>query len=303
MTPKDFFLQLGIIITLYMSVVALISFLFAVINKALPQVNEYAYYGDNSSLAWSMSVFIVAYPVMVYLLWLSNKYFVSFPEKRDIALKKWFTYFTIFLTALTVVIDLIVLLFTFLQGEQITLRFILKIVTVIVVALLVFWLSLKELKGELLGNTAYFKKVFSIISASIFVLIILGFVLIGSPENARLQSEDNQRVGDLSYIQDSVNSFWIEKGMLPDSLDVLNNPLNYVSVPVDPVTGESYGYKVIDDKNFEICADFKTSSKEVDAKDRMRQEPEFFKHTEGVNCFKREVQDSLIMRKESFRNI
>jgi hypothetical protein len=187
-------------------------------------------------------------------------------------------------------------MFTFLQGEQITLRFILKILTVIIVASLVFWLSLKELKGELLGNTTYFKKIFSIISAVILVLIIVGFVFIGSPENARLQAEDTQRINDLSYIQNAVNTFWMEKGMLPATLEQLNDPLNYTSIPVDRITGENYGYNIIDEKNFEICADFATVSEETESKQRMYSEEQFFKHSEGVNCFKREVQESMIRK-------
>jgi hypothetical protein len=294
MTPKDFFLQLGIIVTLYVSIVALISFLFTVINIALPQVNEF--YRQNSGLAWSMSVFIIAYPVLVYLMFKTNKYFIEFPAKKELAIKKWFTYLTIFLTALTIAIDLIVLLYTFLQGEQITLRFILKILVVVVVALTVFWVALKDLKGNFLGHSSILKKTFLIVSIVIVALISVGFYFNGSPQQARLALEDNQRVSDLQYIQTEVVSYWDRKGALPTSLNDLNDPLNYVSVPVDPETMIQYEYSVKSPLSFEICANFKTVSNDDLTQAQTKQmypNEEYFTHTEGRNCFERTIDPEL----------
>lgn len=295
MTPKDFFLQLGIIITLYVSIVALISFLFSVINISLPDTSAY-YYDGNSGLAWSMSVFIVVYPVLVYLLAKTNKYLIASPERKEVSIKKWATYLTIFLTALTIVIDLIVLMFTFLQGEQLTLRFILKVIVVVVVALTVFWASMKELQGKFLGNTSVLKKTAWVVSGVILILVVTGFIFIGSPAKARLALEDQQRVNDLQYIQSEVVSYWDRKGALPATLNDLNDPLNNVLVPVDPETIIQYEYNVKSSLSFEICADFKTISNEefsqAQTKDMYPNE-EYFKHTEGRNCFERTIDPEL----------
>lgn len=294
MTPKDFFLQLGIIATLYVSIIALISFLFSVINLSLPDASSYYY--DGSGIAWSMSVFIVVYPVLVYLLAKTNKYFVESPERREVSIKKWATYLTIFLTALTIVIDLIVLMFTFLQGEQLTLRFILKVLVVVVVALTVFWANMKELQGKFLGNTATMKKTSWIVSLAILALVIIGFIFIGSPSDARLALEDQERVTELQYIQSEVVSYWDRKGSLPESLNDLNDPLNYVSVPVDPDTLLQYEYLVKGPLTFEICANFATDSNnelsQLQSK-QMYPNQEYFKHTEGRNCFERTIDPAL----------
>lgn len=293
MTPKDFFLQLGIIITLYVSIVALISFLFSVINISLPDKSAY-YYDGSSALAWSMSVFIVVYPVLVYLLVKTNKYLIASPERKEVTIKKWATYLTIFLTALTIVIDLIVLMFTFLQGEQLTLRFILKVLVVVVVALTVFWASMKELQGKFLGNTAVLKKTTWVVSGVILILVVTGFIFIGSPEKARLALEDQQRVNDLQYIQSEVVSYWDRKGALPATLNDIKDPLNYVSVPVDPETMIQYEYNVKSPLSFEICADFKTiSNEDLSQTKSMYPNVEYFKHTEGRNCFERTIDPEL----------
>lgn len=298
MTPKDFFLQLGIIITLYVSIVALISFLFSVINISLPETMlGYSYDGGNSGLAWSMSVFIVVYPVLVYLLAKTNKYLIASPERKEVSIKKWATYLTIFLTALTIVIDLIVLMFTFLQGEQLTLRFILKVLVVVVVALTVFWASMKELQGKFLGNTSVLKKTVWAVSVVILILVVTGFIFIGSPAKARLALEDQQRVNDLQYIQSEVVSYWDRKGALPATLNDLNDPLNYVSVPVDPETMMYYEYNVKSPLSFELCANFGTVSNEEELFPAQTKaiypNEEYFKHTEGRNCFERTIDPEL----------
>lgn len=289
MTPKDFFLHLGIIATLYVSIVALISFLFEVINLALPDVNDFYYSGQNSSLAWSMSVFIIVYPVLVYLLFKTSKYFIQFPDKASLTIRKWFVYLTIFLTSLTVIIDLIVLLNTFLQGEQLTLRFILKVLVVIVVALTVFWASLKDLKGNFLNNFSVLKKTIIGVSLVILTLIITGFAFIGSPQKAREVNEDRMRVDNLRYIQDEVVRYWDLKKTLPQNLNELNDPLNYVVIPVDPETQKEYEYKILTPTSFEICAEFKTADSGEETYAKYDTTYQYFKHVAGRNCFERTI--------------
>lgn len=289
MTPKDFFLHLGIIATLYVSIVALISFLFEVINLALPDVNDFYYSGQNSGLAWSMSVFIIVYPVFVYLLFKVNKYFTQFPEKAGLTIRKFFTYLTIFLTSLTGIIDLIVLLNAFLQGEQLTLRFILKVLVVIIVAFAVFWASLKDLKGGFLSNLTTLKKTILGSSLIIVLLIITGFAFIGSPQKAREVNEDRIRVDNLRYIQDEVVRYWDLKKTLPQNLNELNDPLNYVVIPVDPETQKEYEYKILTPTSFEICAEFKTADSGEETYAKYDTTYQYFKHTAGRNCFERTI--------------
>ncbi len=289
MTPKDFFLHLGIITTLYVSIVALISFLFEVINVSLPDVNDYYYSGQNSSLAWSMSIFIIVYPVLVYLLFKTSKYFSQYPEKAGLAIKKWFTYLTIFLTSLTVVIDLIVLLNTFLQGEQLTLRFILKVLVVVVIALTVFWISLKDLNGGFLSNLNTLKKTIIGVSVFVLILIVTGFAFIGSPQKAREINEDRVRVDNLRYIQDEVVRYWDLKKALPQNLSELNDPLNYVVIPTDPETNAEYEYKALSPTSFEICANFKTADSGDETYAKYDTTYQYFKHSVGKTCFERTI--------------
>jgi len=106
-------------------------------------------------------------------------------------------------------------------------------------------------------------KLFSyFIIAVVAIAIIAGFFVLGTPQAERMRKFDNLRVNNLQDIQWQVINYWQTKKTLPDNLDLLINDTNGVRPPVDPETGESYSYKIIDAKKltFELCANFKTES-------------------------------------------
>jgi len=308
MTPKDFFLHLGVVVALYVSVVALITFVFAMLNLALPDALEYYQFESaRSSLSWSLSIFIIVYPVFLYLLFVTSRYLADNVEKVTVGIRKWFIYLTIFVTAVTMVVDGIVLLTTFLQGEQLTLRFVLKVLTIIVVALTVFWFSVKELQGTFITEIKTLKKTTLITSAVLLVLLVLGFMQTGSPQQARYQVEDIERVANLTMIQNEVVEYWRTTGALPVSLEVLNDPIRYVEIPVDSVTGEEYGYAVLSENVFELCATFATNSSMQSLDDSLKRPSTFsgidtyFEHTEGRVCFERTIDPARIQKNEFMR--
>lgn len=309
MTPKDFFLHLGVVVALYVSTIAFISFVFAIINLALPDVSAGSWVYDNtrSSLAWALSVFIVVYPVFVYLLFKTSAYLRESSERATVSIRKWFIYLTIFVTAITLVVDGIVLLTTFLQGEQLTLRFILKVLTIIVVALTIFWFSIKDLQGRFLTEVKTLKRVASVTTVVVLVCIVVGFMYAGSPRQARLALEDTQRVQDLTMIQNEIVEYWRLKQTLPASLVDLNDPIRYVQVPVDAVRGEPYEYTVLSATSFELCATFATATDgaqdsvlkptmhEVSVYEQAYFGPDaHFLHTVGRTCFTRTIDPARI---------
>lgn len=262
MTPKDFFLHLGVVAGLYISTVAFISFIFAIINLAFPDVSatSWAYDNTRNSLVWALSVFIIVYPVFVFLLFKTSKYLRESSERATVSIRKWFIYLTIFVTAITLVIDGVVLLTTFLQGEQLTLRFILKVLTIIVVAVTIFWFSLKDLRGVFLADIRTLKRVAIGITIVVLICIAVGFSYVGSPRQARLALEDAQRIQDLSMIQNEIVEFWRADKTLPTTLEQLNDPIRYVHIPVDPATQEPYEYRALSTTSFELCATFSTAT-------------------------------------------
>ena len=143
-TPKDVFYHLLSIVTLYMSAISFITLLLQLINSWLPDPLEYSS-GVNNAIRWSAAILIVAFPVYLLMMWLINKDIALMPARRELRVRKWLGYLTLFIAAITAIIDVGTLVYNLLGGE-LTTRFILKILVVLAVAATVFFYYLRELR-------------------------------------------------------------------------------------------------------------------------------------------------------------
>ncbi len=147
--PKDVFLHLLAILTLYASAIAFISLIFQYINVLLPDPLEmqgsYAYASSYQAIRWAIASLIVIFPVYIFSVWYLNKNYIVSPEKRNLRIRKWLIYFTLFAAALIIIGDLVALIFNLLGGE-LTTRFLLKVLTVFFVAGSVFYYYLWDLR-------------------------------------------------------------------------------------------------------------------------------------------------------------
>jgi len=214
--PKDVFLHLLSIIALYVSVGSLIALLFQYVNVLLPDpLSGGGYYrlqSAFSSIRWSIASLIVIFPVYVWASRVLHKSYVAMPERSNFKIRKWLVYLTLFAAALFIIGDLMALIFNFLEGE-LTIRFLLKVFTILIVAASVFWYYWLDLKSKAPH------KVFAYATSTILlVAVIAGFFIVGSPQEGRLRRFDEQRVQNLQFLQSEIVSFWINKERLPKSL-------------------------------------------------------------------------------------
>lgn len=140
-SPKDFFLQLLAIITLYASAVSFGTVLFQWINIVIPDplTRGENYIDDRSRylLRNALSFLIVMFPVYAAISWYLQNLYTKDVAKRNLRVRRWLIYFTIFAAAIIILISLANLVNTFLNGE-LTLRFGLKILTVFFIAGTIF---------------------------------------------------------------------------------------------------------------------------------------------------------------------
>jgi hypothetical protein len=264
-TPKDFFLWLGAVLALYGSITAFFTLIFDYINIAFP--DPLAYYGDpfGTSVRISMATIIVLVPIMLGCLLAVRRDIVHTPEKANIWVRRWALMLTIFLASATAAITLITLITTFLGGE-ITARFALKALVVLLISVLTALHFYADFKGYWTLHRRKVNMVGAGIGALAIMTIVAGFLIIGSPSHIRDLRMDQQRVSDLQSIQYSITDYWQQKRHLPDTLAELNDPLTGMTVPSDPITGEAYEYTAESNTSFVLCATFTADS--VDTKGR-----------------------------------
>jgi protein-S-isoprenylcysteine O-methyltransferase Ste14 len=90
---------------------------------------------------------MVAFPLYVWFTGILVRRLRRNPELRASKIRKWLTYLTLFVASATIIADLITLLTRLLQGE-LTTRFVLKVLVVLVIAVLVFIYYLSDLRPE-----------------------------------------------------------------------------------------------------------------------------------------------------------
>jgi hypothetical protein len=294
--PRDVFTHLLAIIFLYVGVFAFGSIIFSLIDIYFPDL--LAGYGSfvREGLRLPLAILVIVFPFYVALSWYLEKDVDTHPEKRELRTRRWLLYFTLFATTIAIVIDLIVLILSFLQGE-LTLHFILKILTVLVIAATIFtyYLWILRKKESIRQNTGMRLFVWGAIGVVVLV-IIFGFYVAGSPQSQRARRFDDQRVNDLTNIQYQVVSYWQAKQKLPQSLDDLSDPIRGFVIPQDPETKAVYEYRVIGDKSFELCATFLTNSTSDQAgitKPMFVGVSENWTHNVGRTCFSRVIDPDL----------
>ncbi len=263
LSPKLFFLSIGLLVSLIASVTSFLNLIFATLDKKFPDALNAVYqYGYTSysfeSMRTSLAILIIFFPVFLIISYFWNKATEKDLGHSDQILKKWLIYLIVFLASLAVVIDLITLVRYFVSGE-ITNRFIFKVLSVLVVAKIVgvYYLSALGIKVPLMPKN---KNIFFGVLSSILAILVIvyAFSVMGSPKEQRNLRLDQRRIEDLQSIQYQVISFWQQKEALPKSLDELKNPISSYMVPQDPEfeKGNSYEYKAMSAKTFELCATF-----------------------------------------------
>ena len=149
-SARETFLHLLAFTGLYTWVISLLMLLFDFINLAFPDPawdeawrQEHTY----SSMRGEMAALIVALPLFV-IVWRSLlKGIAAHPERALSAVRRWLLYLSLFIGAVTLVSDVITLIYYLFEGE-LSLRFLLKFATLFVVVGSVFAYIVLTLKSD-----------------------------------------------------------------------------------------------------------------------------------------------------------
>ena len=259
LTPRDFFLYLGAMAALYTSAGSLIALFFQYIEVIFPDRLDFYFDPYSSSIRFSIASLVVVFPLYIFLVKFLNADLRRHPEKKELWIRRWLVYLTLFAAGIAVIGDLVALINTFLGGE-ITVRFVLKVLAVLVVALSVFGYYFLDLRGKWERESGLARWIGWLALIFVFAAVVSGFFIFGSPQTQRLMRFDLQRVADLQMIQSQVVNYWQAKEKLPVSLEDLADPLVGFAVPRDPQNDSPYGYRVVSGLTFNLCANFSRES-------------------------------------------
>ncbi|HUE72496.1 MAG TPA: DUF5671 domain-containing protein [Pirellulaceae bacterium] len=281
---REAFQYLMVFSALYVSVVNVILILFHFLDDWFPdpahEATSYSYFGSyrENSIRWSLAMLMVATPLFYGFAYWIGREIRRVPDRSKSPIRRWLTYLTLFVAAITMMVDVATLIFGLLQGDT-TAHFLLKALTILALAALAFcyyFLSLQPFEPQRLPFFRNLDWSFAAIAATIVGLsMTLGFVMVESPLAARLRRFDERRVSDLQAIADAIERMSIERDFdgdhrnarlkrpLPESLDQLNEWLRddfsrQVTL-FDPQTAKPYEYRVKSETTYELCAEFSLS--------------------------------------------
>jgi len=288
---RDFFINLGAIIALGVIVGNLISLLFTIINKAYPATTGYNYFG-SFSISWPVASLIIFFPIYILLMWLLERGYSFEPEKRYVGIRKWLTYITLFLAGIAIAIDLVTVLYRFIDGQELTTGFIMKALSVLVVALGIFFYYIYDLMGKLNSTS---RKVWSCVALIIILgSTVWGFSVLGSPRTQQLLKYDEQKVNDLQNINSQITSYYSNKGFLPKTLEEMATGNYYVNQIIDSQNQKPYEYVKTADKTYNLCAEFNKASDgntngKINTPIRYPYENTPWVHPAGRHCFEQTI--------------
>ncbi len=291
-------------VTLYWSAGSLLALLFAIIDGVVRDNLDYYIDPYSGGIRFAIASLLVIFPISLTLFTTLKRDALHYPEKFLLPLRRWLYAFTMFVTALALIGDIIALLNSFLGGE-LTTRFLLKAISVLLVAGLVFWFSLLEMKIKPDQPVGVRKPFLWGTALLVLVTVVYGFTVMGSPTTIRKMRFDERRVNDLSMIQNQiVFNFWQQKEALPKTLSDLQDPISGFVIPNDPETNTAYTYEPTGTLSFKLCANFVlendgktyggyTKAIPYPASSESAVTNNTWKHGIGETCFDRTIDPTL----------
>jgi len=236
--------------------------LFGIIDKTIPDALNYGGSYDGQ-LKFAISALFIATPIYYFIFCLINRGLKKEEIAKDSGVRRWLTYFTLLVSALIILGVFIGVINSFLSGS-LTSQFILKALSVFVIAAAVFSFYFYDIKREAVTKPDRVMKIFFWASLIIVVAaFIAAWFFVESPKVARDRRLDQALSNNISNLENAVNNYYDRNKKLPDNLEALKNePNNYLTDAnfVDPETKAPIIYQKSGDKTFEFCATFRTDS-------------------------------------------
>ena len=118
-TARLFFLWAGLLVSLIISCTSLVTVWFGLIDSLTSG------YPSSGSIQTSAAALIIAFPLYAWLVRTIHSTERASPEAKNVWVRTWSLYAVLFLSGVTIAVDVFVVLSSFLYGEELTSTFLL----------------------------------------------------------------------------------------------------------------------------------------------------------------------------------
>ncbi|HOZ53353.1 MAG TPA: DUF5671 domain-containing protein [bacterium] len=306
--PKYAFYYLLSLVALIFLAISSAIIIFQIIDKSI--FDALAYYGsysNQSALRFGISALLISAPIFFLCANLINKGLKNREIDKDSPLRNWLTYFILAVSAVVILGSLVGIINAFLSGEM-TFKSVLQLITVIVIASLIFSFYLYDIRRNKISKKDKIMKVFFFSSVSLVIIVFISsWFFVESPKMARERKIDEKVLNNIHSLESYINSYYEKKKELPNDLSAINSVIevaNFDQFLVNPINGEKIEYKKIGEREFELCANFRTDSYESK---RNEAYPVYVGdgskvYVKGWNCFKGNLwAEERLVEKELIR--
>ncbi len=293
---KHFAIQLGALISLYVSAGALIQLLFGLITIFHPDALNMPWEAESAtgSIRIAIALLVVFFPAYLALTRTINTARRTHGSTY-LPLTKWLIYLSLLVGGLLILGDLVTIIYNFLNGE-LTTRFLLKALTVLGVVGAAFAYYAYDAKEYWHTHETQSKQYALGMIVVVILSIIFGYMHIEAPAEVRERIADDREISDLVTIQSYVMNHYAINAKLPASLTELEL---YDALPEAPEGRPAYVYERVSDDNFKLCATFALASTPngyaypsypmYETKGAIIRNPDDWNHSKGAWCFTRVV--------------
>ncbi len=294
---KFVFFYLTHLVSLVFIAVAFGTIIFQTINKKIPDsLNLYSAVYNSTLMKFGIAALLVFAPIF----YIVNRFIFRAVRqgeiKRDSGIRRWLTYLILFVSFLVFAGYLTSFVFNFLDGE-LTLKFVLKTITVLVIAATIFSfyfydISRKQTEGQrsLVVRIYFFSTLFAIT-----IVFIGSFFVADNPFLERAKKMDEDILNKFNTIDNCVEMYYAENEIMPGNMEEIKSECPYISEKaiVDENTGKFFGYHLKQDRTYELCAEFHASNRDEEGNLRnyiyYSSDSESFLHDAGWQCLERKI--------------
>jgi len=118
-------------VALYTTAIAFTTIVWQLVNIWVPDALQqyFSESGARQLIRSSLAFLVVLFPVYVWTTWTLHKSYREDDSKQNLKVRKWLIYFTMFVAGLIIIFSTVALVMSLLDGE-LTLRFLLKMLSV-----------------------------------------------------------------------------------------------------------------------------------------------------------------------------